>query len=256
MRFDVFRAFGIFGAFLILFLLIPIISFVMGTDPGDVVKYGLDDAALNALVIGISASLLSTIFLLISGIPLSYFLARREFHGKGLLKALIDLPLVTPHGVAGIMLVMAYNSRAPIGSLLSKAGVIIEDSFYGIVAAMAFVSAPIMIGSLVDGFNSIDLNLEYVARSLGASEWRTFIEVTLPLSLRFIITGSLLSWGRGISEVGAILIVAYYPKSMNVLIMDRFWTHGLRAASATALPLFLISIAIFMIVRFSWRERR
>jgi len=65
----------------------------------------------------------------------------------------------------------------------------------------------------------------------------------------------LLSWGRGISEVGAILIVAYYPKSINVLIMDRFWTHGLRAASATAFPLFLISIAIFMMVRFSWRGR-
>ena len=256
MRLNLLKAFGIFGAFLIIFLLIPIIFFIIWTDPKDVVRYGLDDTALEALMIGVSASLLSTSLLLISGIPLSYFLSRREFRGKGLLKAIIDLPLVIPHGVAGIMLLMAYNSRAPVGLLLSKAGITIEDSFYGIVAVMAFVSAPIMIGSLIEGFNSIDLNLEYVARSLGASEWRTFIEVTLPLSLRFIITGSLLSWGRGISEVGAILIVAYYPKSINVLIMDRFWTHGLRAASATALPLFLMSVAIFIIVRYPWRGRR
>lgn len=243
------QGFAALGFLLILFILLPLASLTVGTSPREVIKYGFDSEALSALYIGISASLLATVILMALGIPLAYVLAKREFRGRELIKALIDLPLIIPHGVAGIALLVAYNSRTMIGSLLTNLGLKLEDSFWGIVAVMAFVSAPLMVDSLIDGFLGVDVNLEYVARSLGASESTTFWKVTMPLASRSLITGSLLSWARGMSEVGALLIVAYYPKSINVLIMERFWTYGLKVAKATALPLLVISLVSFVAIR-------
>ncbi|MEM0268621.1 MAG: ABC transporter permease [Candidatus Korarchaeum sp.] len=241
--------FSVLGSLLILFLLAPLLSFFTGISLSDLMKYGLREDALNALCITIAASSLSTILLLLLGIPISYVIARRTFRGRDLIRSLVDLPLIIPHGVAGIAILIAYNSRAPLGSLLARTGIIIEDSFWGIVTVMCFVSAPLMVDTLIDGFLSVDQSLEHVARSLGASEWRTFLTVTLPLSFRSVITASIMAWARGISEVGALLIVAYYPKSINVLIMDRFWNYGLEAAKATALPLLAISVSCFILLK-------
>ncbi len=249
------QGFAALAILLILFILIPLMSLLVGTSPQEVAAYGFDEEALHALYIGISASVIATVILIVLGVPLAYLLARRKFKGSDLVKALVDLPFVIPHGVAGISLLVAFNPRTAIGSLLSNLGIKLEDSFWGVVAAMAFVSVPLMIDALVDGFSGIDVNLEYVARSLGASESSTFWEVTLPLASRSLVTGSLLSWARGMSEVGALLIVAYYPKSINVLIMERFWTYGLQVAKATAIPLLAISLTTFVFIRrFSGRK--
>ncbi|MCS7102308.1 MAG: ABC transporter permease [Candidatus Korarchaeum sp.] len=242
-------SFSVIGSLLILFLLIPLISLFTGISLNDLMRYGLSEDALNALCVALAASSMSTLILLLSGIPISYVIARKGFAGRDLVRSLLDLPLVIPHGVAGIAILGAYNSRAPLGSLIAEVGIFVEDSFWGIVAVMCFVSAPLMVDTLVDGFLSVDQSLEHVARSLGASEWRAFSSVTLPLASRSVVTASLMSWARGISEVGAILIVAYYPKSINVLIMDRFWTYGLEAAKATALPLLAISMACFILLK-------
>lgn len=241
--------FSAVGSLLVLFLLVPLFSLLVGVSPSDLARYGLSEDSLKALYLSLAASSTSTAMLLLSGIPMAYLIARKGFPGRELVRSLIDLPLVLPHGIAGIALLGAYNSRAPLGSLLAGAGIVLEDSFWGIVAAMCFVSAPLMVDTLVDGFLSVDRSLEHVARSLGASEWRTFIAVTLPLASRSVITASLMSWARGMSEVGALLVVAYYPKSMNVLIMDRFWNQGLGAAKATALPLLAISVACFFLLK-------
>ncbi|RDD52800.1 MAG: ABC transporter permease subunit [Candidatus Korarchaeota archaeon NZ13-K] len=242
-------SFSIAGSLLILFLLIPLISLLYGVSLSDLMRYGLSEDAVNALIIALAASSLSTILLLIFGIPLSYLIARRDFPGRGLVRSIMDVPLAIPHGVSGIAILLAYNSRAPLGSLLAKVGLAMEDSFWGIVAVMCFVAAPLMIDTLTDGFLSVDPDLEHVARSLGATEWESLARVTLPLALRSIVTASIMAWARGLSEVGAILIVAYYPKSINVLIMDRFWTYGLNAARATALPLLSLSLACFILLK-------
>lgn len=248
--------FSLVGSLLVLFLLIPLFLFLIGVSLSDLMNYGLSEDAIDALYVSLAASTISTLILLALGIPISYLFARREFRVKELLKSLIDLPLVIPHGVAGIALLVAFNSRAPLGSILASAGITIEDSFWGIVAVMCFVAAPLAVDTLTDAFLSIDPNLEYVARSLGASEWRAFASVTLPLAIRSVITASIMAWARGMSEVGAILIVAYYPKSINVVIMDRFWTHGLNAARATALPLLLISVASFVLLKWIAGRKR
>ncbi|RLE55235.1 MAG: hypothetical protein DRJ40_08580 [Thermoprotei archaeon] len=237
------------GGVLIFFLLAPLLIFVATTDLNYVLKYGFDEEATSAMYIGMLAATTSTLILLILGTPLAYALARYRFPGKGLIEAVIDLPLAIPHGVVGIMVLLAYSSRAPLGTLLANLGMRIEDSFWGIVFAMVFVSVPLAVDTIKEGFDMVDPEIEYVARSLGASELMTFMKISLPLVTKHIITAALLSWARAMSEVGAILVVAYFPKSINVLVMERFWTYGLEVAKATAFPLLITTLTAFTVVR-------
>ena len=242
------------ASMIILFLISPIALIFLLVDFGLVSRsiFGVEriaDEARRAFMLTFEAASLSTLLLLISGIPLAYILARYDFKGKSTLESMIDMPFLLPHTVAGIFVLVTYGSRGPIGSLLSSIGIIIEDTYWGIVAAMAFVSAPILVNTVRDGFKSIDPTLEYVARSLGASHARAFLTVSLPLAWRSIITGALLSWARAVSEVGAILIVAYYPKTINVLIIEWFNTYGLAYALALTVPLLFISVLLFATIR-------
>lgn len=244
---------------LILFLLTPLIAIFTLTD-----LHALEEAliknrmlsteAWEAFAVTIKASLTASALLLVLGTPLAYLLARREFAGKYLVEALIDVPLMIPHAVAGIMILTAYGRGGLLGSLTTSLGMAVDDSFWGIVAAMAFVSAPILIDTVKVGIESVDPMVEMVARSLGAGPGKVFTSITLPLTLKSISVGFLLSWARSISEVGAILIVAYYPRSVNVLIVEWFNTYGLSYAIALSIPLVLLSVALFVVVRWVLRK--
>jgi len=130
-----------------------------------------------------------------------------------------------------------------------QAGLCFTETLWGIVIAMAFVSAPFMIRAAQEAFESVDVELEMVARSLGASPARVFWHVTLPLSARGILRGCLLTWGRAISEFGAVVILAYYPMSAPVALYYLFITRGLSAAIPMTGLLVLMALAILVGVR-------
>jgi len=96
----------------------------------------------------------------------------------------------------------------------------------------------------------VDVELENVARTLGASGLRTFLEVSLPLALRHLAAGFILSLARAMSEVGAVMIVAYYPKVAATLVVERFLGYGLSAALSLSAALVLVSLAVFATLRF------
>ena len=250
---------SIAASLLILFLFIPLVALFALANIGVLSEAWISDPVLAreawlALIRTIQASLLSSFILLLVGIPSAYLFARKSFPLKTLIESIVDVPLMIPHAVAGIMVLVAYSRRGLLGFLTSGLGLAVDDSFWGIVAAMMFVSAPIAIDTIRVAIESIDPVLEMVARSLGASQFRVFMTITLPLSLRGIATGFILSWARSISEVGAILIVAYYPKTINVLVMEWFNTYGLSYAVALSIPLVLMSIALFIAVRLVLRK--
>lgn len=200
--------------------------------------------ALSAVALSLGAGAASASISTLFGTPLAYILSRLEFRGKSLIQGLLDLPLILPHTVAGIALLLAFNSRAPLGLLLSSAGLRVEDSLYGVVLAMVFVSSPFAVNFAKRGFDSVDLELEKVARSMGASAQRVFLTISLPLASRSILTGWLMSLARAISEVGAIMVVAYHPTVAGVLVYEWFLTRGLRAAAGLSVLLLLASLAI------------
>jgi molybdate/tungstate transport system permease protein len=136
------------------------------------------------------------------------------------------------------------------------------DAFSGIVVAMLFVSLPFLVDAACEGFKEVDLRLENVARSLGTSQWQTFIKITLPLAASSIFSGATLCWARGISEFAAVMIIAPFPRSASILIGDRFTSYGLSGgpgiAGARPISVLLISICllIFVVLRVIGKRKR
>jgi len=248
-------AFSVLGSILILFLAVPVLLLYLTTPVESMLGIPYDEEAVRAVLLSLLAATTSTGISLLFGIPLAFILARYTFSSKSFVEAVVDLPLVIPHSVAGIAVLVAYSSRSTVGGLLNNLGIVIEDSFWGIVAAMTFVSATILINAARDGFQAVDREYEHVARTLGAPLHRVFFSVYLPLSFKPILSGAIMTWARAMSEVGAILVVAYFPKIAPILIVDRFMNYGLAASQPIACTLLTISIAIFMVLRFLARRR-
>jgi molybdate/tungstate transport system permease protein len=163
---------------------------------------------------------------------------------------------VVPHPVAGIALLLFLGRRTPVGGALAELGLQVVGRTPGIVAAMLFVSVPILVSGARASFDGVDPRLERVARSLGDTPWRAFRRVTLPLARRGIGAAALLAWARSVSEFGAIVVLTYHPPVASVLIYDRFTTEGLAGAVPAAALLLLVALAILVAVRVLERGRR
>ena len=203
----------------------------------------------NAIFTSFYAALLATLINLLLSIPLAYTLARQEFLGKTAVEAAIDVPTLIPHDAAGVALLLVLSPKSPVGGLLANVGLQFTETLFGVVAAMAFVSSPFMIRTAQEAFKAVNPELEKVARSLGATPLQAFLHITLPLSLRGILTGCLLTWARAISEFGAVVVIAYYPKTIPVIVYDRFVSYGLRAATPITALVILLAIAIFALIK-------
>ncbi|GAH45682.1 unnamed protein product, partial [marine sediment metagenome] len=208
------------------------------------------DANVQAAIgLSMSMALFATIGSLILGVPLGYLLARREFIGRGFIQGIVDVPIVMPHLVSGIALLMVFGMNGIIGAPLSDLGIKFVDAWPGIVIAMMFVSVPFVVNSARDGFAAVDPRLENVGRSLGASRTQVFSKLAIPLSLRSIITGSIMCWARAISEFGSVIILVYFPMIATTLIYDRFTSFGLSSSRPIAVLLVLICLIVIIILR-------
>ena len=247
---NLFLTFSILGSVIVFALLAPMIIVFFMTNPIQIGETLMDLEILNALLTTFTAAAMATLSALIFGTPLAYVLARRDFAFKNLLESLMNVPLAIPHSVAGILVLLAYHSRSSIGEILSKIGIVVEDSFGGIVVTMLFVSAPIFISSARSGFSMVDETFEHVARTLGAGHFKAFFTITLPLAFRSILSGAIVTWARAVSEVGALLIVAPYPKSIALLVIERFEAFGLSAAIPITALLLLIGIIVVLTLNY------
>jgi molybdate/tungstate transport system permease protein len=201
------------------------------------------DAELRAsLWLTVLTATAATVLGALGGTPLAYVLARRAFPGRAIVAALMDLPLVIPHPVAGIALLLVLGRSSPVGSALYDLGVRITGSAAGIVCAMLFVSAPLYVSAARETFARVDPRYEAVARTLGDTAWRAFRRVTLPLSLRGLTAAAVVMWARAVSEFGAIIILTYNPKVVSVLSYDRFTSFGLGEALPVAAVLVVLAV--------------
>ena len=240
---------AVLGAIMVSFLIVPVMVSLLNSSGG--IPQALSDArTTSAISTSFLCAALATLFSLCFGVPLAYLLTVYDFPGKSLVNSVLDLPLLIPHNAAGIALLVVLSPKTVIGGTFSVLGIKFLDSIYGIVAAMAFVSAPFMIKSAQDAFASIDPDMERVARSLGAPRHRVFTMVTLPLAYRGIVTGCIMTWARSLSEFGAVVILAYYPKTVPVHLYDVFLAEGLKAA----LPINGILIVFSLVFLVAYRH--
>jgi molybdate/tungstate transport system permease protein len=234
---------------ILLFIVAPLLGMFLRTTPRQYVETVADPVVLRSIRLTLLSSLGATLIFGLAAIPLSYVLARKTFIGKGLVNGLIDLPVVIPHSAAGIAL-LGIVSR---GTLLGRAGEATGIHFIGgeagIVLAMAFVSLPFLINAARDGFASVPEKLEKAALNLGASPWRVFFTISLPLARRQVLTGLTMMWARGLSEFGAVVIIAYHPMVTPVLIWERFASFGLAYARPVAALFVAICLLVFIVMR-------
>jgi molybdate/tungstate transport system permease protein len=242
-------AFAAMGALLVLFLAIPLLRTVLSTTPAALWRTLVDAEVRHSILLTFYCGLLATAVGLMLGVPLAYMLARRTFPAKGIVEGLVDVPVVVPHTAAGIALLFVFGRRFLIGRFFHALGLNFVDEIAGIVTGMMFVSVPFLVNSAKDGFRSVDVRLENVARTLGASPWQTFLRVSLPLSWRSILSGSAMMWGRGISEFGAVIILTYHPMTTPVLVYSRFEAYGLKEAVPVTVVLVVVCLIVFAVLR-------
>ena len=237
------------GACLVLFVIGPLLRLLLESSPRHLAE-AIQDPELRASIgLTVVTATAATLLGALLGIPLAYLLARRSFPGRKIVQGIIDLPVVIPHPVAGIALLLFLGRRSTVGGILSHIGLEFVSHVPGIVAAMLFVSVPILVSGAREAFRGVDPQLERVARTLGDTAWGAFRRVTLPLAGRGILAGSILAWARSVSEFGSIVILTYNPKVASIFIFDRFTAFGLPAAVPAAVILLLVALAVFLLVR-------
>lgn len=242
----------VLGMLMVLFLIIPLIGSIGTSLPGLPSAF-TDARTLNAIFTSFYCALLATIVVFVMGVPFAYLLTRYDFPGKHFLDSVIDLPILIPHNAAGLALLSVLAPTSPIGGAFGMFGVGFIDTVFGIVAAMAFVSAPFLIRNAQEAFASVSFAMEKAARSLGASHYQVFRHVTFPLAMKGILTGCLLTWARAVSEFGAVVILAYFPKTAPVYLYDVFEGLGGSGGLKSALPISSLLIILAIVILFGFK---
>jgi molybdate/tungstate transport system permease protein len=227
-------------------------------NPGHLLSVARESDVIDAIAVTFGAGFLAVFILILLGTPLAYLLARGKSRWNGIIETIVDLPLALPHTVAGLMIYLLFMMRGPLGMPFQDIGIIFEDAFAGIVVAMIFVSAPYYIDTVREGIAQVPERLEHVARTLGASRFRAIQTITLPLSMRSIISGTFLAWGRAIGEFAAVVMIAYFPMVVSTLIYHRFTTGGLAESRSITFLMMIACILVFLAFRLAshgWGRR-
>ena len=234
------------AAVLIFLILYPLINMLFGVSLSEIFRTLADKEVIGSIVLTLRSSLWATLFALIVGIPAGYLLARNDFTGKKLIEGIIDLPVIIPHTAAGIALLSVWGRKSLFGQMT---GMSIMGTEVAISVAMFFVSVPFLINAVKSGFKLIDPRYEKVAVTLGATPLKAFFTVSLPMVKKAVISGAIMMWARGISEFGAVIILAYHPMITPILIYDRYEAFGLKYARPVAVVLILICLLVFISLR-------
>ncbi len=239
----------------VVLLTLPTVAMVIRSlDARDV----LNDAAARerlreAMVLSLGTSLGSLMLVVLFGTPIAWVLARVDFPGRRVVDALIDLPIILPPAVAGIALLSAFGRRGLVGEMLDSFGITIGFTTTAVVMAQIFVSAPFFIRTARAGFSRIDATIEEAAADLGASPWKVFVTITLPLCRASLVAGAVLAWARALGEFGATIMFAGnrtgVTQTMPLAIYERFGAGDLPTALVLSVILLATSVAFLVIVR-------
>ena len=254
------------GSLLLLFL-IPLVALVAYATPQQIVAAAANKAVDLSLEFTLYASGIAVLISLGLGAPLGYLLARRTFPGRTVIESLVALPVTLPHLLVGLGFLLISLPGSPLGRLTSSLGLPLPSSIAGVVLVMVFVSAPYTVLASMLSFRAVDGRLIEAARSLGADRTTAFLDVTWPLAARGIAAGLLLSWGRAVSEIGGLLVLAYavYPSlfyngpvtsTISIYIYNLYSVGDLRGAAAVSSLFLLLAFVLFVAVRLVERAGR
>lgn len=237
------------GGLLLMFIIAPLAGMFLATSPAEFFDTAAEKEVAESIWLTLWTSMAATLIFAIAAIPFAWILARKKFPFKRLVSAIIDVPVVIPHSAAGIAILGFVSRDTAIGRLGEQIGLGFIGTPAGIILAMAFVSIPFLVNAARDGFSAVPEKLEKAALNLGASPARVFITISLPLAWRSILSGLIMMWARGMSEFGAVVIIAYHPMITPVLIYERFGSFGLSYARPVAVVFICVCLFFFAVLR-------
>ena len=207
--------------------------------------------SVSALWLSVRVASVATLLNALVGIPLAFLLARKPFRLRGLVDLVISLPLVLPPTVTGYYLIVLLGRRGWLGApLYALTGWSVTFTWYAAVVAAAVMALPLLVRTARAAIESVDRDLERAAFTLGHSEWRTAIEVTLPLARNGILAGLVLAFARALGEFGATLMLAGNIPGRTTTVPLAIYTAVQTGESAEALALVAALTAISCAVIF------
>lgn len=217
-------------------------------------SYGFGLGVLRSIELTLLGSVIAVLVAVVLFTPLAYFFARNN---STITQGIADIPASIPHPIVGIALLILVSPVTPFGRFLTSIGFDVFNTLLGYVLCLVIVSAPIYIKAIMPFFESMNRSAENFASGLGASQLRRFVSIVLPSSGRGILSASLISMSRGMSEYGSIAIIAYELLSrpfygvspISVFIVAEYESANLGAAVSTSALLIIIAFAIMIPVR-------
>lgn len=246
------RLWTLAAAPMLLLFFIPVAAIFLRLSPTDFVRSLTDPAAVQAVQLSLTTSLVSLGLILLLGTPAAYVLYRRRGRLHWLLDTLVDLPTVLPPAVAGVALLIAFGREGVVGQVLRQVGITIPFTGAAVVLAQIFVAAPLYIRSAALGFAAVDCELKQAAALDGASRWQVFRYIMLPMSAVPIVSGSMMAWARVLGEFGATIIfagnLAGRTQTMPLAIYIGFESN-LNIALALSAILILVSSLLLVLLK-------
>ncbi|MCX5079742.1 molybdate ABC transporter permease subunit [Streptomyces sp. NPDC001939] len=228
------------------FLLLPLIALLVRAPWRSLPEQLTSPEVWQALQLSLICATAATAVSLVLGVPLAWLLARTEFPGRGLVRALVTLPLVLPPVVGGVALLLALGRNGVVGQVLdSWFGITLPFTTAGVVVAESFVAMPFLVISVEGTLRAADPRFEEAATTLGASRFTAFRRVTLPLIMPGIAAGAVLAWARALGEFGATITFAgNFPGRTQTMPLAVYLALQNDPAAAIALSLVLLAVSI------------
>jgi molybdate transport system permease protein len=236
--------------FLLLLLVFSAIVNVVWKGAGGLAVSLATEEIQFAIRLSFFTSITSTLICILFAIPVAYGLERLKIPGRNLISTILDLPMSLPPLVSGVALLLLLGNTE-VGRSLAEHGLKFVFSVKGIILAQFFIITPYMIRVLKSTMADISPRLEFVARTLGCSQWQAFIRVTLPLARNGILAGLVICWARAIGEFGCSLMLAgatrMKTETLPIALFLNMSVGDLEMAMASATCLIAISLMALLI---------
>jgi molybdate transport system permease protein len=252
------RSLAAVAALFALFLGLPVLTLVVRSIVDGSLRVAIaSPEVLDALWLSLVTTAISLVITVGLGLPLAFVLARRRFRGKGLIEAVVDLPIVLPPSVAGLALLLVFGRRGLLSAPFDFLGIAVPFTTIAVILAQTFVSAPFFIRSARTGIAGVDRDLEDAARVDGASERQLFRTITVPLAGVALAAGLVMTWARSLGEFGATIMFAGNvegkTQTLPLVVYSQFQAGDLDGSIAAAAILVIAAFGVLVAVRyFHW----
>ncbi|MCY7300310.1 MAG: ABC transporter permease [Ilumatobacteraceae bacterium] len=234
----------------VVFFALPLVGLLWRAPWSNAWAYLTEEHALTALRLSLICSLWATLLSVVFGVPLAWLLARVEFPGRGVVRALCTLSMVLPPVVGGVALFFALGRRGLVGQYLDRwFDFRLPFTTAGVVVAQTFVAMPFLVITVEAALRQLDQRVEDASRTLGASRWYTFRRVTLPAIRPAFVAGAVLAWARALGEFGATITFAgNFPGTTQTMPLAVYLALETNPEQAIVLALLLIAISFAVLV--------